>query len=78
MVEFNRVMAHVRGEAVPGRLEALEGGRGFMRVVLEASGVRVGDEVVLEMHDGARFRVVVVESLQQGAHAFRMKLLAKA
>lgn len=36
-----------------------------------------GDEGVLEMHDGARFRVMVTERLEGSANEFRVKLLGR-
>lgn len=74
------MVAHFGSGAVPGRIEALEGGRGMMRVSLEeaAPGVGEGSECVLEMHDGARFRVTVTERLPGVGNELRMKLLGKA
>ncbi|GAA5533011.1 hypothetical protein [Deinococcus aluminii] len=82
MREFNSIVAHFGNAAIPGRIEALEGGRGFMRVALDpgedALPVQEGSECILEMHDGARFRFAVVERLDGHTHAFRMKLLGRA
>lgn len=80
MREFNTVTAHFGSAAVPGRIEALEGGRGMMRVSLDevTPGVGEGTECVLEMHDGARFRVTVTERLPGAGNELRMKLLGKA
>lgn len=77
--DFNSVVAHFGSGAVPGRIEALEGGRGMMRVSLDGVTPDVGEgtECVLEMHDGARFRVTVTERLE-GGNELRMKLLGKA
>ncbi len=78
----NKVTAEFGGAQHDGRILALEGGGGFMRVEVQgAPALAAGDTVVLEMHDGARFRVTVIEPLEGGAQAdaagFRMKLLAK-
>ncbi|MFC4638838.1 hypothetical protein [Deinococcus hohokamensis] len=80
MREFNQIVAHFAGEAVPGQLAALEGGRGVLRVSLAqpVSALEPGHEGVLEMHDGARFRVAVTEALDAQGHEFRMKLLGRA
>ena len=77
---FNTFVAHFAAAAVPGRIEALEGGRGMMRVSLEETAPEVGEgtECVLEMHDGARFRVTVTERLEGGTNELRMKLLGRA
>lgn len=77
MAEFNTVVAHFGGEPLPGRLAALEGGRGMMRVSLgDPSTLQEGQEGVLEMHDGARFRVTVVERLPE-TNEVRLKLLGR-
>lgn len=80
MREFNSVMAFFGDVAVPGRIEALEGGRGLMRVSLDETVPDVGEgaEAILEMHDGVRFRVAVTEALGQGSNQLRLKLLARA
>ncbi len=82
MAEFNTVIAYIDGASVPGRIAALEGGRGMMRVALDLEGTGVlaapGTELVLEMHDGARFRVAVTEQAGEDAGDLRMKLLGKA
>lgn len=80
MREFNSVVAHVGGEARSGRIQALEGGRGVLRIVLDTAGsggLREGGECVLEMHDGARFRVSVQEQLA-GEGEWRVRLIGKA
>ena len=78
MADFNSVVAHFDGEALPGRIAALEGGRGMMRLSLsgDTSALSEGREGVLEMHDGARFRVTVTERLE-GENELRMKLLGR-
>ncbi|WP_102126937.1 hypothetical protein [Deinococcus planocerae] len=80
--DFNTVVAHFGADPVPGRIEALEGGRGMMRVSLDLNGeappLSEGSECVLEMHDGARFRFTVTERLPGGGNELRMKLLGKA
>ncbi|SMB79654.1 hypothetical protein [Deinococcus hopiensis] len=78
MAEYGTVVAHFGEAAFPGRLEALEGGRGMMRVSLsgDSSALTEGSEGVLEMHDGGRFRVTVTERLP-GENELRMKLLGK-
>lgn len=80
--EYNSVVAHFGAHSVPGRIEALEGGRGMMRVSLEPEGEGAlpaeGSEGVLEMHDGARFRVAVTERLEDHPNGFRLKLLGRA
>jgi hypothetical protein len=78
--EFNSVVAHFGNEALTGRLQALEGGRGVMRIALERAGddaLQEGQEGVLEMHDGARFRVSVQERLAE-AGEWRVKLIGRA
>lgn len=75
--------AHFGGAAYPGQIAALEGNRGQMRVRLEGTDPRswpaVQAEGELEMHDGARFRVGVLEVLgsEGGGRAYRLKLLGK-
>ncbi|GHF43766.1 hypothetical protein HNQ07_001938 [Deinococcus metalli] len=81
MREFNAVVAHFGGAALTGRLQALEGGRGLMRIALDPVGgdaaLQEGAEGVLEMHDGARFRVSVQEKLAD-AGEWRVKLIGRA
>ncbi|AHX26581.1 hypothetical protein DEDE109153_08760 [Deinococcus deserti] len=78
MREFNSVTAFFGDLAVPGRIEALEGGRGLMRVSLNgAPDISEGAEAILEMHDGVRFRVAVTERLDD-TNEVRMKLLARS
>jgi len=76
MADFGTVVAHFGAESVPGRIVALEGGRGLMRVSLsgDTSSWQEGLEGVLEMHDGARFRVTVTGRLEE-AGELRLKLL---
>lgn len=75
------MVAHFGGAAVPGRIAALEGERGLMRVALDPAPEGFmpgeGDEGVLEMHDGARFRVRVTERLAGDAREVRLKLLGR-
>lgn len=79
----NRITAHFPFASLSGRIEALEGGGGFMRVSLELQDARqeltAGTEAELEMHDGARFRVTVVEPLgaEERRGEYRMKLLGR-
>ncbi|WP_019586204.1 hypothetical protein [Deinococcus apachensis] len=77
--EYNTVVAHFGAAAVPGRIEALEGGRGFMRVSLTEPLPEAGEgsEGVLEMHDGARFRVTVTERISGEGNELRMKLVGR-
>lgn len=84
MPGFGSVTAHLGEAAYPGQIAALEGGGGFMRVALEGgSALAAGDECELEMHDGARFRVTVIEALggedgaTPGQQEYRMKLLGR-
>ncbi|THF84325.1 hypothetical protein E7T09_20115 [Deinococcus sp. KSM4-11] len=81
MREFNSVVAHFGAHALTGRLQALEGGRGVMRIAVDpAAGdaaLQEGREGVLEMHDGARFRVSVQERLAE-AGEWRVKLMGRA
>ena len=80
MREFNSIMAFFGDVAVSGRIEALEGGRGLMRVSLDDTPPDLGEgsEAILEMHDGVRFRVAVTEALGTGTNELRMKLLPRA
>ena len=86
MTNFNSVVAHFDSEALHGRIEALEGGRGFMRVFLDwsqASFTPTPDmECVLEMHDGGRFRMAITERLAAAPDGqsgeLRMKLLGRS
>ncbi|WP_424952909.1 hypothetical protein [Deinococcus sp.] len=77
-----RLTAHFPEHAWPGRIVALEGGRGQMRLYLEGGPPwpLVGAEGDLEMHDGARFGVVVTETLamREGGAEFRMKLIDRS
>ncbi|GGR20706.1 hypothetical protein [Deinococcus ruber] len=85
---FGSVTAHVEPAALSGQISALEGGGGYMRVLLDGTdALNAGQEFELEMHDGARFRVVVIEVLpRSGAAAgndaepgqeYRLKLLGR-
>lgn len=84
MPDPRALTAHFGGAAYPGQIAALEGHRGQMRVWLESSGAygwpATGAEGELEMHDGARFRVGVLEVLgEEGSgQEFRLKLLGKS
>lgn len=77
--DFNSVVAHFGAATLAGRIEALEGGRGVMRVSLDGDAAELteGSECVLEMHDGARFRVTVTERLNGHTNELRVKLLGK-
>ena len=83
MPDTSALTAHFGGAAYPGQIAALEGNRGQLRVRLEAADeVRwpaVQDEGELEMHDGARFRVGVLEVLggEGRGQELRLKLLGK-
>ncbi len=52
----------------------------MLRVTLTelATGLGAGSECLLEMHDGARFRVIVTEALGAEGTEFRMKLVGRA
>ncbi len=80
MRAFNSLVAHFGATAVSGQVEGLEGGRGLMRVSLNVIGghlaVEEGSECVLELHDGARFRVVMTERLSD-AGEWRVRLLKR-
>ncbi|MGY2894837.1 hypothetical protein [Deinococcus sp. UYEF24] len=82
MTDPRRATAHFGQASFPGRILVLEGGGGYLRVLLEGEGQQpwpeVGHQGELEMHDGARFGMVVVDALgdPQGKGAeFRMKLV---
>ena len=80
MTDPNRVTAEYGGATHDGRILALEGGGGLMRVALAGpEALNPGDELVLQMHDGARFRVNVIEPLGPGSEGaeFRLKLVSK-
>ncbi|WP_420594151.1 hypothetical protein [Deinococcus sp.] len=76
----NRVSAEFGGQAHAGQLVALEGQGGLMRVQVDAAQLEIGQSGVLQMHDGARFGVVVVEPLGEHAagHEYRLKLTGRA
>ncbi len=79
MTDPRRLTAYFGSGSYPGEIAALEGNRGHMRVrfaALETGKVAAGDEGELEMHDGARFRVRVVEPLE-AAGEYRLKLLGR-
>ena len=68
MSDPRSVTAHFGPARFPGRILALEGG-GYMRVRLEGAPhpwPEVGHQGEMEMHDGARFGVVVTERLGAG------------
>lgn len=82
MTDPRGVTAHFGPTMLAGHILALEGGGGYLRVLLE--GVQqcpwpeVGHEGELAMHDGARFGMVVTEcpdTVQEEKAEFRMKLL---
>ncbi|WP_407541994.1 hypothetical protein Q0M94_17090 (plasmid) [Deinococcus radiomollis] len=82
MTDPRRATAHFGQASFPGRILALEGGGGYLRVVLAGEGQHpypeAGQEGELEMHDGARFAMVIVEALgdsQEKDAEFRMKLV---
>lgn len=81
MTDPRRATAHFGPARFPGHILALEGGGGYLRVLLEGAGhpwPEAGQEGELEMHDGARFGMVITEHLgaPQGKNAeFRMKLV---
>ncbi|WP_407571676.1 hypothetical protein [Deinococcus altitudinis] len=82
MTDPRRATAHFGPASFPGRILALEGGGGYLRVLLEGEGQEpwpeAGHQGELEMHDGARFGMVIVERLgdpQENDAEFRMKLL---
>lgn len=83
MTDPRSLTAHFGGAAYPGQIAALEGNRGQMRVRLEGadpgSWPVANAEGELEMHDGARFRVSVLEVLggEGGGQELRLKLLGK-
>ncbi|WP_104991705.1 hypothetical protein [Deinococcus sp. NW-56] len=70
-----------RGAAVPGRIETLEGGRGFVRLALNLllpGAVPEGEDGWgPEMHAGPRVRVRVSEWLEGRANGFRVRLLGR-
>lgn len=80
MRAFNTLVAHFGATTLAGQVEALEGGRGLMRISLDrpdgSPAINAGDEGVLELHDGARFRVVVTEQLGS-AGEWRVRLLRR-
>ncbi|WP_425145236.1 hypothetical protein [Deinococcus sp.] len=84
MADPRAVTAHVGASdhgpaaAYAGRIVALEGGGGLMRLRLDGAALTAGQECELEMHDGARFGVMVLEVLPDAAHEYRMKLLGKS
>ena len=86
MTDPRQIIAHFGPATLPGRILTLEGGGGYMRVRLEAgphSWPEVGHQGELQMHDGARFAVVVTDGQgdesrgtpREGHAEFRMKLL---
>ena len=85
MTNPQQFTAHFGQTTVPGVIQALEGGRGFMRVHLNTNGTQVpldeGTPCELEMHDGARFRMIITEHLgpagEQDGQEVRMKLVGR-
>lgn len=85
MTDPNSITAHFGPASFPGLIRALEGNGGFMRVFFDWAGADfsplAGQEGTLEMHDGARFRVTVIEplDLKAGGHSgeLRVKLLGR-
>ncbi len=85
MIDPNSVTAHFGQASFPGRLTRLEGGGGYMRVRLDWKTAPFepvsGAEGELEMHDGGRFRVRIVEPLslepEGGSGEVRMKLTGR-
>ena len=81
MTDPRRFTAHFGPATFPGRILALEGGGGYMQVRLEGAPhpwPKAGHEGELEMHDGARFGVMVTEHLgaeEEENAEFRMKLV---
>ena len=82
MIDPRQVTAHFGPATFPGRILALEGGGGYLRVLLEEGQhhpwPEAGQEGELEMHDGARFGMVVTEchdTAQEANAEFRMKLM---
>lgn len=82
MTDPRSVTAHFGPTIFPGRILALEGGGGYLRVLLEREAAHpwpeVGHQGELEMHDGARFGMAVTEHLgthETGNAEFRMKLI---
>jgi len=77
-----RATAHFGSASVPAQILALEGGGGYLRVLLAGEGEHpwpeAGQQGELEMHDGVRFGMVIVEALgtpQEQQAEFRMKLV---
>ncbi len=76
----NAVRAEFGQVTTSGQIAALEGNGGFMRVNLGAAQLESGQQGVLQMHDGARFGVVVIEPTSQSEteREYRLKLTGRA
>ncbi|WP_157448859.1 hypothetical protein [Deinococcus peraridilitoris] len=84
MTDPNSITAHFDEVSIPATITALEGGGGYMRVTLNwqntAFSPAPGMESELEMHDGGRFRVTLLEQITDTGKTsaeFRMKLLGR-
>jgi hypothetical protein len=85
MPDPNAVTAYFGQASFPGQIVALEGQRGLIRARLHYVGTAFrpepGGEGVLEMHDGSRFRVTILEQLSaddgSGSAEVRMRLLGR-
>ncbi|HWG86028.1 MAG TPA: hypothetical protein VNT60_11175 [Deinococcales bacterium] len=83
MPDPNAVTASFGDSTFPAQITKLEGQRGLMRVRLDHGGSyqpAEGAEGLLEMHDGSRFRVGVLELLDLGEHSgeVRVRLLGRS
>lgn len=81
MTNPNDVTVHFDDASVPARITKLEGGGGFIRIRLpeDRANVAPGTEADVEMHDGGRFRMALVERFEGGEPGeVRMKLLRRA
>jgi len=82
MTDPRGVTAHFGPTMLAGHILALEGGGGYLRVLLKRAEPHpwpeAGHQGELEMHDGARFGMVVTEchdTAQEANAEFRMKLV---
>jgi hypothetical protein len=78
----NRFLAEFGFRQLIGRITALEGQGGLMRVTFEPPAepdtpLETGQQGVLQLHDGARFRVVVLQQLADSATDYRVRLVAQ-